>query len=64
MDDLSISDKIDSIDVFSKEMPKEARVEYRKWRFLMDRSKVNQEAFSSIKNASEILDARFLRFPK
>ena len=29
-DDLSISDKIDSIDVFSKEMSKEARVEYRK----------------------------------
>ena len=29
-DDLSISDKIDSIDVFSKEMPKEARVKYRK----------------------------------
>ena len=45
MDDLSISDKIDSIDSVSKDMPKEARVEYRKWRFLMDRSRVNQEAF-------------------
>ena len=64
VDDLSISDKIDSIDSISKDMPKEARVEYRKWRFLMDRSRVNQEAFLSIRNANEILDARFLRFPK
>ena len=63
-DHLSISDKIDSIDVISKDMPKEARVEYRKWRFLMDRSKVTQEAFLSIRNFNEILDARFLRFPK
>ena len=63
-DHLSISDKIASIDVFSKEMPKEARMEYRKWRFLMDRSKVNQTVFLSIKKANEILDARFLRFPK
>ena len=52
-DHLSISDKIDSIDVFSKEMSKEARVEYRKWRFLMDRSRVNQEASSSIRNATK-----------
>ena len=64
VDDLSISDKIDSIDAISKDMPKEARVEYRKWRFLMDRSKVNQAVFLSIRNASEILDARFLRFSK
>ena len=64
MDDLSISDKIDSIDWISKDMPKEARVEYRKWRFLMDRSRVNQEAFLSIRDANEILDAKFLRFPK
>ncbi|PAV89032.1 hypothetical protein WR25_14969 [Diploscapter pachys] len=39
-DHLSISDKIDSIDSILKEMPKEARVEYRKWRFLMDRSRM------------------------
>ena len=45
IDDLSISDKIHNIDQILKDMPKEARVEYRKWRFLMDRSKVNQEAF-------------------
>ena len=44
-DDLSIFDKIDSIDSILKAMPKEARMEYRKWRFLMDRSKVNQESF-------------------
>ena len=43
-DHLSISDKINAIDLISKDMPKEARVEYRKWRFLMDRSRVNQEA--------------------
>ena len=63
-DDLSISDKIDSIDSISKEMPKEARVEYRKWRFLMDRSRVNQEAPLPIKTSNGILDAKFLRFPK
>ena len=63
-DDLSISDKINSIDSISKEMPLEARKEYRKWRFLMNGSRVNQEAFLSIRNANEILDARFLRFPK
>ena len=63
VDNLSISDKIDSIDLISKKMSLEARREYRKWRFLMDRSKVNQEAFLSIRNANEILDARFLRFP-
>ena len=62
VDDLSISDKIDAIELISKDMPKEARVEYRKWRFLMDRSKVNQAVFLSIRNANEILDARFLRF--
>ena len=62
--DLSISEKIDSIDSISKDMPKKARVQYRKWRFQMDRSRVNQEAFLSIRNANEILDARFLRFPK
>ena len=50
---LSISDKISSIDVISKEMPKEARAEYRKWRFLMDRSRASQEAFLSIRNATE-----------
>ena len=44
-DDLSIFDKIDSIDSILKAMPKEARMEYRKWRFLMNRSKVNQESF-------------------
>ena len=54
MDDLSISDKIDSIDAISDKMPLEARREYRKWRFLMDRSKVNQEAFLSIRNANEV----------
>ena len=64
VDDLSITDKIDSIDVISKDMPKKARVEYRKWRFLMDRSRVNQEASLSIRSVNEILDARFLRFPK
>ena len=63
-DDLSISDRINSIDSISDKMPLEARREYRKWRFLMDRSRVNQEAFLSIRNANEILDARFLRFPK
>ena len=63
-DDLSISDKIDSIDAISKDMPKEARVEYRKWRFLMDRSKVNLALFLSIRNSNEILDTRFLRFSK
>ena len=64
VDDLSISDKINSIDAISKDMPLEARREYRKWRFLMDRSRVNQEAFLSIRNVNEILDARFLRFPE
>ena len=54
VDDLSISDKINSIDVFSDKMPLEARREYRKWRFLMDRSRVNQEAFLSIRNFNEI----------
>ena len=63
-DNLPISDKIDAIDLISKDMPKEARVGYRKWRFLMDRSRVNQEAFLSIRNANGILDARFLRFPR
>ena len=53
VDDLSISDKIDSIDSIAKDMPKEARVEYRKWRFLMDRSRVNQKAFLSIRNATK-----------
>ena len=62
VDDLSISDKIDNIDLISKDMPKKARVEYRKWRFLMDRSRVNQEASLSIRSTNEILDARFLRF--
>ena len=62
VDDLSISDKIDQIDLISKDMPKEARVEYRKWRFLVDRSRVNKEAFLSIGNSNEILDANFLRF--
>ena len=64
MDGLSISDKIDGIDMISDKMPLEAKREYRKWRFLMDRSKVDQKAFLSIRNANEILDARFLRFPK
>ena len=64
VDDLSIFDKIDSIDSVSKDMPKEARVEYRKWRFLMDRSRVNQEAPLPIKTSNGILDAKFLRFPK
>ena len=64
VDDLSISDKIAAIDLISKEMPKEARVKYRKWRFLMDRSRVIQGSFSSIRNANGILDARFLQFPK
>ena len=62
VDDLSISDKIDAIDVISKEMPKKARVEYKKWRFLMDRSKVDQEALLLIRNVNGILDARVLRF--
>ena len=55
LDDLSISDKIDAIDVISKEMPKKARVEYKKWRFLMDRSRVNQNRhlFLSIKMPTE-----------
>ena len=61
---LSISDKIHNIDPISKDMPKEARVEYRKWRFLMDRSRVNQEAPLPIKTSNGILDAKFLRFPK
>ena len=47
VDNLSISDKIASIDSISKDMPKKARVEYRKWRFLMNGSRVNQEAFLS-----------------
>ena len=64
VDDLSISDKIDSIDAISDKMPLEARREYRKWRFLMDRSRVNQEPFLSIRNANGILDARFLQFSK
>ena len=64
VDELSVSDKIDSIDAISKDMPKEARAEYRKWRFLMDRSRVNQEAFLSIRNANGISDARFLQFSK
>ena len=60
VDDLSISDKIDSIDLVLKGAPKETRVEYRKWRFLMDRSRVNQEASLSTRNTNGILDARFL----
>ena len=53
-DHLSIFDKIDSIDSVSKDMPKEARVKYRKWRFLMGRSKANQAVFLLIRNASGI----------
>ena len=53
MDHLSISDKINSIDSILKEMPLEAKKEYRKWRFLMDRSKVDQKAFLSIRNATK-----------
>jgi len=64
VNDLSISDGIDQIDLISKEMPKEARVEYRKWRFLVDRLRVNQKSLSLIRNVNEILDARFLQFPK
>ena len=64
-DDLSISDKINSIDSISKDMPKEARMEYRKWRFLMDRDRVNHKEILLLSNNNkEILDARFLRFPK
>ncbi|PAV64332.1 hypothetical protein WR25_25399 [Diploscapter pachys] len=37
---LSIHDKIESIDLFSKDMPNEARFEYRKWRFSVDRSRL------------------------